>query len=180
MTDSVAILRTYDEAWNRLRGRLDGLEDHEFFWEPVPDGWSLRPGPGGTWTIDGEGGGGPTPDPVPFTTIAWRLAHVGLTLVDFRERYFADRVIDLDDVTLPGSAQASITFVTEAYSQWRDDIDALPPEAWTSTIGEHFGPYQDDSTTDLVLHVLDEFVHHSAEVGVLRDLYLYRHAFKAD
>jgi hypothetical protein len=27
---------------------------------------------------------------------------------------------------------------------------------------------------DLVLHVLDEVVHHGAEVGLLRDLYLRR------
>jgi hypothetical protein len=27
---------------NQLRPRFDGLSDDEYFWEPVPDCWSLR------------------------------------------------------------------------------------------------------------------------------------------
>ena len=54
---------------NALRPRLDGLTDDEYFWEPVPDCWTLhRDG-----TIDFAH---PAPAPAPFTTIAWRLAHV--------------------------------------------------------------------------------------------------------
>jgi hypothetical protein len=34
-----------------------------------------------------------------------------------------------------------------------------------------FGLYADSNTLDLALHVLDELVHHAAEVGVLRDLW---------
>jgi hypothetical protein len=29
-------------AWHRLRGRLDGLTDDEYFWEPGPDVWTIR------------------------------------------------------------------------------------------------------------------------------------------
>ena len=29
-------------------------------------------------------------------------------------------------------------------------------------------------TLDLALHVLDEVIHHGAEIGLLRDLYLHR------
>ena len=36
------------------------------------------------------------------------------------------------------------------------------------------GPYAESSTVDLALHVLDEVVHHGAEVGLLRDLYAHR------
>src|SRR6478609_7237811 len=69
----------------RLRPRLDGLTDDEYFWEPVADCWSIRrrgasSAPtsfgAGEFTIDyGE----PPHDPEPVTTIAWRLAHVILT-----------------------------------------------------------------------------------------------------
>ena len=31
-----------------------------------------------------------------------------------------------------------------------------------------------NSTADLALHVLDEFSHHAAEIGLLRDLYANR------
>jgi hypothetical protein len=41
-----------DFHWtHQLRPRLDGLTDDEYFWQPAPD-------------------------PAPFTTIVWRLAHV--------------------------------------------------------------------------------------------------------
>jgi hypothetical protein len=36
------------------------------------------------------------------------------------------------------------------------------------------GPYAESNTVDLALHVLDEVVHHGAEVGLLRDLYSHR------
>ena len=59
-----------DWHWrNALRPRLEGLTDDEYFWEPVRDCWTLhRDG-----TIDFAH---PAPEPAPFTTIAWRLAHV--------------------------------------------------------------------------------------------------------
>jgi hypothetical protein len=41
-------------------------------------------------------------------------------------------------------------------------------------IGPAFGPYATSSTADLGLHVLDEFIHHAAEVSLLRDLYRHR------
>ncbi|GAY07820.1 hypothetical protein TOK_5238 [Pseudonocardia sp. N23] len=62
--------------------RLDGLTDSEYLWEPAPGCWNVRPRdpsseapqPGaGPWTVDVAF---PGPDPAPFTTIAWRLAHI--------------------------------------------------------------------------------------------------------
>ena len=53
---------------NQLRPRLAGLTDEEYFWAPVPNCWTLHP----DGTIDFEY---PAPEPAPFTTIAWRLAH---------------------------------------------------------------------------------------------------------
>ena len=59
-----------DYHWtNQLRPRLDGLTDDEYFWQPVPDCWTVHPDGSIDFTY-------PEPDPAPFTTIAWRLAHV--------------------------------------------------------------------------------------------------------
>ena len=84
-----------DQTWNsllrdqlgwhwthQLRDRLDGLTDDEYFWEPVPGCWSVRPR--GTGTAPVQAGSGamtidfamPEPVPPPFATIAWRLGHV--------------------------------------------------------------------------------------------------------
>jgi hypothetical protein len=96
-----SITRTFDEVWRRTSGRLVGLTDAEYLWEPAPDGWTLGPDAEGRWHIDGEGGGGPTPDPVPVATIAWRIGHVGLMFVDFGTRPFDDLFTALDALQRP-------------------------------------------------------------------------------
>ena len=72
-----------DWQWREhMRPRWDGLTDEEYFWEPVPGMWNVRPR--GTSKAPIAAGSGdftcdyawPEPDPAPVTTIAWRLAHL--------------------------------------------------------------------------------------------------------
>ena len=72
--------------------RLDGLTDDEYFWEPAPGAWNIRPretsrtsmaAGAGDLVIDFEF---PEPDPPPITTIAWRLGHVIVGIFGSRER----------------------------------------------------------------------------------------------
>ncbi len=168
----------YDFVWNRFLGRLDGLGDEEYFWEPVPDCWSVRQGADGRWRIDGDGGDcGPAsaPVPPPFTTIAWRVGHIGLTLIGFGDRLYADGRVTLDDVEFASTAAGAISFLQECYEDWRRGTAGYDEERWWSPLGPAFGGYARQSTADLALHVLDEVVHHAAEIGVLRDLYLRRY-----
>ena len=53
----------------QLRPRLDGLTDDEYFWQPVPNCWTVHPDGGIDFAY-------PPPQPEPVTTIAWRMAHV--------------------------------------------------------------------------------------------------------
>ncbi|GAA3953028.1 DinB family protein [Actinomadura viridis] len=173
LRDSIA--RTFDEVWQRTRSRLDGLTDDEYLWEPAPDGWTLRPDSGGRWQIDGEGGGGPAPDPVPIPTIAWRIGHVGLMFTDFGTRLFHGRNITLDDVEFSGTAAGGLEFLETAYRvHWREPLGAITGERWWDPSGPAFFGYAGHPVLDTVLHVLDEFTHHAAELGVLRDLYPHR------
>src|SRR4029450_2174662 len=64
------LLAQMDEVSGRLRGRLEGLGDEEYFWEPVPGCWTVRRDPSGTWVAaytPGEWGpyreGSPPRDP---------------------------------------------------------------------------------------------------------------------
>jgi hypothetical protein len=66
---------TLGRAWT-------GVTDDEFFWEPVPHTWSVRrrdqcrtasPFGAGDWVVDF----GPEPTPPPLTSIAWQAWHVG-------------------------------------------------------------------------------------------------------
>ena len=170
-----AVLRASDQAWERLAARLAGLTDDEHLWEPVPDCWSLRRADDGVWRLDGDGGdGGPAgaPDPPPFTTLAWRLAHVRLSFIGFGDRMFRDGATTLQDVPFSPDAGGALRALHEDWrSWWREPLGALDEAAWSRPIGSAFGVWASSSTTDLALHVLDELVHHGGEVGVLRDLY---------
>lgn len=167
--------RVFDEVWRRTRRRLKGLTDAEYLWEPAPGGWTLRPGEDGRWRIDGEGGGGPAPDPVPVSTIAWRIGHLGLMFTDFGTRLFHGRNISLDDVEFSGTAADGLSFLRTAYRvHWRDPLTTITPDHWWRPCGPAFFAYADQPVLDVVLHVLDEFTHHTAELGVLRDLYPHR------
>jgi hypothetical protein len=78
------LLAQLEFYWSyHLRPGLRGLTDDEYFWEPVPDCWSIRQTPDGTWGIDWAW---PTPDPPPVTTIAWRLAHIGVQALEYALR----------------------------------------------------------------------------------------------
>lgn len=56
------------------------------------------------------------------------------------------------------------------------DVGSLRPEDKTDGVGawRQSGPYAEGTRVSWVLHVLDEVIHHGAEVGLLRDLYRYR------
>lgn len=174
MTDAATpILRCYEFAWARLRDRLEGLSDDELFWEPVPAAWTVRRGADGSWEVDG-GGGGPGPTPAPVTTIAWRIVHVGGgALGGFTGVRFGTGWPDIR-AELPTTAARAIPYLESRYRGWVDALAALDDVGWTAPLGEAWGEYAADSTVDLALHVLDEFIHHGAEIALLRDLYRAR------
>lgn len=169
-----SLLRTFDYVWDRTLARVEGLIDHEYFWEPVPGCWTLRRGDDGRWALDGGGGGGPAPDPVPVATIAWRIGHIGgMALGGFATMRFGARLPE-DATEFPGAADGVKPFLEANYRAWRDALGGLDEAGWNASLGPSWGEYADDSTFDLALHILDEVVHHSAEVGLIRDLYSQR------
>lgn len=169
------LVRAFDYVWGRLTTRLEGLTDEEYFWEPVSGCWSLRRGGDGRWRLDGNGGGGPAPDPAPVTTIAWRLGHLGgLAVAGFGNRLFGDGSLRVADLEFPGSAAGVPGFLDASYGPWRAGLVGLDEAGWRRRLGPAWGPYAEDSVEDLALHVLDEVVHHGAEVALLRDLYTRR------
>jgi hypothetical protein len=167
-----SIITTFDYVWDRLSRRLAGLSDEEYLWEPAADCWSLRQGDDGRWRLDGDGGGGPAPDPVPVATIAWRVGHLGgLALGGFANRRFGDGALTVEKLDFPATAAAVGAFLSEHYEAWREGLSGLDESGWGSPLGPSWGPFAENDTVDLALHVLDEVVHHGAEVGVLRDLW---------
>ncbi len=158
-----------------LMPRLEGLTDAEFFWEPVADCWSVRPDPGGGWTIQE----GPDDGREHLTTIGWRLTHIAVSNLGTRSLAFfgpdADADADMFDPrylpAVPGTAAGAVALLQETSTRWRDGIASLDDEQLAAPIGPRGGPFADDPMGALVLHVSRETMHHGGEIGVLRDLY---------
>jgi hypothetical protein len=152
------------EAWWWMRQVLDGLTDDEFFWEPVADCWTIRD-VGGTWVADLVR---PEPVPPPVTTIAWRLTHVRSDLEGFGRSAFPSG--ESDPIEIVGNADDAVAAVRKAVRYLRERLLASDDDDMRGVV--HDGRTYPVWAT--VSHALVEATHHTAEIGVLRDLYKRR------
>ncbi len=172
MSTALELLSTlWKGSQDRLLGRLDGLTDEEFGWAPVADCWTLRPNPAAPsgWQIDYVW---PVPTPPPFTTVAWRLVHIANGNWIRWEHALGPAQRTFLDLHVPSTAAGAVDY-------WRDS--AAPIAAWlsTATADDLDRPgqtvYGEAITAgETVRILLDEQIHHGAEIGVLRDLYRRR------
>ncbi|MET9273110.1 DinB family protein [Kribbella sp. NPDC003557] len=156
-------------AWERLRDRVAGLTDEEYFWEPFDGCWTVRETPAGfaadwAWI---------PPEPAPFTTLAWRISHiVDILQEDRTATWLGHRPADDDgQPPVPASAAEAISALDHAYAVWHRRLSALSQDDLDRPMGAIAGPWADHDGTSFVLHILDELIHHGAEVGTVRDFY---------
>src|ERR1051325_4195881 len=126
MNDDVkqAVLEQLGWHWEaQLRPGLEGLTDDEYFWEPAPGCWSVRD-VDGRWQPERE----KVDPPPPFTTIAWRMCHIGEVLGARASFHFGDRGWDERTVVWPRTAGDALAFVDEAWEAWRVGVLALPTD----------------------------------------------------
>ncbi len=174
-----------DEVWRRVRARVEGLSDEEYFWEPAPGCWSIRQRDDGTWTADWPL---PRPDPEPFTTIAWRLWHLTDMYGENRAPKWLGVTaqgppIGFDDPhgAPPPTASAAVALLERAHDRWDAHLDLADNECLEERVGRVAGPgYADRTRAAYVLHMLDEFIHHGAEISLLRDLWRWKYTAVAD
>jgi hypothetical protein len=174
-----------DHVWRRTWARLDGLTDEEYLWEPVEGSWSIRRRPDGTSMVEWPL---PRPDPEPFTTIAWRLCH----LIDMYGEDRAPRWLDLPpqgapigtddpDWSPPSTAAEALTLLEHAHDRWDAHLALTDDERLSAAVGPVAGlEYAERSRAAYVLHMLDEFIHHGAEISLLRDLWRWQHTVVDD
>ncbi|MGP4054807.1 DinB family protein [Mycobacterium sp. 4D054] len=160
-----------DWHWTRqLRPRLDGLTDEEYFWEPVP----------GCWTVRRDGArlfpdfAYPPPRPEPFTTIAWRMAHVIVGVLAMRTHsHFGGPPADYQTWDYAADAETALRQLDDAYRGWTSGVRALTDSDLAAPCGPAEGPYADEPMATLVLHINREVIHHGAEIALLRDLFIH-------
>lgn len=157
-----------DFHWRtQLRPRLDGLTDAEYFWQPVPNCWTVHPDGGIDFAY-------PPPQPEPVTTIAWRLAHVIVGVLAVRNHsHFGGPPAAYESWTYATDAATALSQLDEAYRHWNDGVGGLDAAALATPCGPAEGPYADEPMTTLVLHINREMIHHGAEIALLRDLYAH-------
>jgi hypothetical protein len=135
-----------------------------------------------------DGRGEPRPEPGPFTTIAWRLWH----LIDMYGEDRAPRWLDvpaqgmpigLDDPdgAPPATASEAVALLERAHDRWDAHLDLAEEERLHENVGPVAGPqHADRSRAAYVLHMLDEFIHHGAEIALLRDLWRWQNTTGVD
>jgi hypothetical protein len=186
MTDQTCNPLLRDQlAWhrtNQLRDRLDGLTDDEYFWEPAPGCWSVRPR--GAGAAPAQAGSGamtidfamPEPDPPPFTTIAWRLGHVIVGVLAARNAaHFGRAPADYQSFEYAATATGALAQLDAEYAMWLAGVASLGETGLARPCGQAEGPHAERPLAALVLHINRELIHHLAEVCLLRDLHLHTH-----
>jgi hypothetical protein len=124
----------------------------------------------------------PRPEPEPLTTIAWRVWH----LIDMYGEDRAPKWLDVppqgapigfDDPhgAPPATAADAIALLERAHDRWDAHLDIAPNERLSEPVGPVAGPeYADRTRAAYILHMLDEFIHHGAEIALLRDLWRWQ------
>ena len=180
-----------DDVFARTCRRLAGLTDDELVWEPAPHCWSVRERLDGAVRADwapyiGDGEttasgfhgktstGGSAARPAPFTNLAWRIWHLtGAYGSGNHTHALLGRGIDTAMTSPRHTSAAALGDLEVAHTDWRAILTCGPNEQLDEPITGVRDPRR--TKVGYVMHTIDEFTHHGAEVGVLRDLYAHVH-----
>ena len=144
------------------------MTDDEYRWEPVAGCWNVRPSGGSPsgWTVDYPD---VPPDPPPFTTIAWRLLHISDGNTVYWEHAFGAARRGFRDLVPHGDAAGAVTYLEESQRPVTAALAGMDDERLDEQRPTHLGTVWPAKQVFTVL--IDEQVHHGAEVALLRDLY---------
>jgi DinB superfamily len=138
------LVETFDHVWQRFRRRVDGLDDEEWRWQPTPDD---------------------------RLTLSWRLHHIADLLAEDRNAVWLGVDTEHPKRLVHSTARDALADIEAGY----EHLASILTNATDTSLAERMGPaagmYADATRFSFALHLLDEFVHHTAESALLRDLY---------
>jgi hypothetical protein len=157
-----------NEAYSRLRARLEALTDEEFFWQPRPNSWTIYEDRPGHWTYHYEI---PDPDPAPLTTIGWQIVHVATCKLMYHEWAYGHAKMTFPDIEIPGTAAGAIDLLDRGHELLVGDLESeadsqLDRERLTNW-GEMWPAWR------IFAAMTDHDALHAGTIGHLRDLYYW-------
>ena len=167
------LLRLWEQSGRRLRERCADMGDEEFFWEPVADCWNIRPDEqrAGGWSYEYEFA---PADPAPMTTIGWRLVHLNAGNRIYWNHAFGDGLLTFPDLVVPHTAETALA----AWRESRLPITTWLTRATEADLAELRPSHLDErgvAAGDQIRTLVDEQIHHGAEIALLRDLFARPH-----
>jgi hypothetical protein len=167
----VAVLRReLEEAYASLRARLARLSDDEFFWEPVPNCWTVRKRASGLWAADYPDP--PHPDPAPVTTIGWRLVHLAECKLMYHEYAFGAAKLTWPEIDSAHTATTAIDSLERGQQLLLADLGGLGDADLDREVKTNWGELW--PARRIFWTMTSHDLHHGGEIGVLRDLYRER------
>jgi hypothetical protein len=172
------------ESSSRSQGVLRDIGDEEFFWEPCGGCWTVhrrsekraRHADGaGEWVIDYVA---PDPTPAPVTTIAWRVVHLASVNFMYWEYAFGAAKAKFPKLELPGNAREAVQWLDQTQQKLLEVLGTLDDEELDVPRRTNWG--QKWPTRQLFKTLLDEQIHHGAEIALLRDLYRNRSTLRRE
>jgi uncharacterized glyoxalase superfamily protein PhnB len=169
---SEVMRRQVDDMCWTVRKAVRGLSDEEYFRELAPGSWSIRRR--GEASTSGAAGAGewvtdwasPAPDPPPFTTIAWRVVHIGLFVWNAYRHATGQRGIDWDEIEIPGTAAEATAWLNEGTRLLSESLRGLSDDDLRVPIeGAGITRCQD------LVKVVSDTERRAAEIACLRDVY---------
>jgi hypothetical protein len=183
---------TLERAWT-------DLTDDEFFWQPTPDTWTVRPVSesctptpfvSGDWEADYDapltmGATNLAKDGEPLTNIAWLYWHVGsmpgraaqrdfhggahTAACGWTSPYFTKHPIFTSADDAVSTMRAGWHAFVDALQAADDEQLERPMQAWGA--GRE-GPPR--TGAQILASIINEISHHGTQIGVLRDFYRLR------
>jgi hypothetical protein len=170
---SVSVGEALDNAWAPVAAGVATLTDAAYWWQPVPDCWTVSE-VDGAWLADWSD---PDPDPAPLTTIAWRCWHIAVDCLDsYSVPLFGRGGTGHSGRSWVGSAAEAGDLLVRAWEVFRTGVGGWDDAELLRPLGPAWGSFAEHGRVDLALHAAREVVHHGAEISLLRDLHRHRMA----
>ncbi len=163
-----------EEAYVRLRARIERLTDDEFFWQPAPMSWTIYKDRPGHWTYHYAV---PDPDPAPITTIGWQLVHLWTCKLMYHEWAYGAARLTFPELKIPHNALPAMNKLDEGHQLLRDDLrgesESGLDEPRRTNWGDTWPAWR------IFTAMTDHDAFHGGTIGYLRDLFYWRHRSSA-